>query len=86
MNQMVAFHALMTRFTTEITYEHILRFDMVKTNIGKGYHPATGVFIVPVTGVYVFTWTIQVDANNYHTTQLMKNTEGVDVVHLRLVK
>lgn len=82
MNQIVAFHALMSSNTPDITVEHTLRFDMVKTNIGNGYHPATGVFIVPVTGVYVFTWTIRVDAHNYHTTQLMKNTEGVDVVHL----
>lgn len=35
---------------------HVLIFDVVRTDIGNGYHPSTGVFIVPDTGVYVFIW------------------------------
>jgi hypothetical protein len=46
--------------TPTISEQHLLRFDVVKTNQGNGYHPNTGVFMVPETGIYVFTWTIRV--------------------------
>lgn len=81
-NQIVAFHAYISKHTNEITGDHTLIFDVVKTNEGNSYHPATGVFNVPVTGVYVFTWTIRLSLNSRHSTQLMKNTEEVDVIHL----
>ncbi|VDH90257.1 Hypothetical predicted protein [Mytilus galloprovincialis] len=35
--------------------EQILKFDSVKTNIGRGYDPITGVFIAPKDGTYQFT-------------------------------
>lgn len=68
-NYIVAFYALMSRNTPGITVRNTLRLDMVKTNIENCYHPATGVFIVPGTCMYVFTWTIRVNGYNYHTTQ-----------------
>lgn len=74
MNQIVALHAFMSSNTPDITVEHTLRLDMVKTNIENAYHPATWESIVLVTVIYVFTWTMRMDGNNYHTTQLMKNT------------
>lgn len=81
-NRIVAFHAYISKHTLEITEDYTLIFDVIKTNEGNGYHPATGVFIVPVSGVYVFTWTIRLSLNSRHSTQLMKNTEEVDVIHL----
>lgn len=47
----------------------------MKTNIGNVYHPATDVFIVPESEVYVFTWTIRESGNNHHSTKLMVNTD-----------
>ncbi|XP_071123951.1 complement C1q-like protein 2 [Mytilus edulis] len=38
--------------------EQILKFDSVKTNIGGGYDPITGVFIAPKDGTYQFTGVI----------------------------
>ncbi|XP_061169990.1 complement C1q-like protein 3 [Saccostrea echinata] len=34
----------------------IWKYDQVLTNVGSGYNPATGKFIVPRNGVYLFTW------------------------------
>jgi hypothetical protein len=55
---------------------------VVKTNQGNAYHPTTGVFMVPQTGIYVFTWTIRIDGSRSHSTQLVVNTESVGIVHL----
>lgn len=65
--------------------EHVLVFDVAKTNIGNAYHPNTGVFIVPESGVYVFTWTFRIAGINDHSIQLMVNREDVGSVYLRTI-
>lgn len=72
----------MSKNTPSITLQHPLRFDVVKTNQGNAYHPSTGVFMVPQTGMYVFTWTVRIDGANYHSTELVVNTESMGIVHL----
>ena len=69
---------------SEATPNHILNFDIVKTNAGNGYHPSTGVFIVPESGIYVFSWSFRNGFNHAHSTQLMVNNEEVGLIHLRL--
>lgn len=78
----IAFYAIMSYNTPSITLQHPLRFDVVKTNQGNAYHPTTGVFMVPQRGMYVFTWTVRIYGANYHSTELVLNTEPVGVVHL----
>ncbi|XP_061177073.1 uveal autoantigen with coiled-coil domains and ankyrin repeats-like [Saccostrea echinata] len=78
----IAFYSYMSQKTPTISVQYSLRFDVVKTNVGNGYHSATGVFIVPETGIYVFTWTIRVLGDNYHSTQLMVNTDVLGVIHV----
>ncbi|XP_061176983.1 complement C1q-like protein 2 [Saccostrea echinata] len=78
----IAFYAYMSKNTPIITIQHPLSFDVVKTNLGNGYHSTTGVFMVPESGVYVFTWTIRVRYSSYHSTQLMVNTDELGVVYL----
>ncbi|XP_048732012.2 uncharacterized protein LOC125648967 isoform X2 [Ostrea edulis] len=55
MPEHVAFHAVAYSSTsvTDIIFDHVI------TNIGDGYDNATGVFTVPTTGLYVFSWTIE---------------------------
>lgn len=68
--------------TPSITIQHPLVFDVVKTNNGNGYHPSTGTFIAPETGIYVFTWTIRESASCSHSTQLMVNTSEIGIIHV----
>ncbi|XP_062619916.1 complement C1q-like protein 3 [Saccostrea cucullata] len=77
----VAFYAYMSKHTPTITVQYPLTFDVVKTNIGNGYHSSTGVFIVPETGIYVFTWTIRMYGGYKHSTQLMVNTNEIGIIH-----
>eukprot|EP00105_Crassostrea_gigas_P041565 XP_019925713.1 PREDICTED: complement C1q tumor necrosis factor-related protein 3-like [Crassostrea gigas] len=77
----VAFYAYMsTRLPTPST-EHVLVFDVAKTNIGNAYHPSTGVFMVPESGVYVFTWTFWIGDDRDHSIQLMVNREDVGSIY-----
>ncbi|KAK3098687.1 hypothetical protein FSP39_022020 [Pinctada imbricata] len=65
---------------------HVLVFDVAKTNIGNAYHPHTGVFIVPETGVYVFTWGFYIGGtDNYHSLELVVNAEVWGIVHTHSV-
>ncbi|XP_062596818.1 uncharacterized protein LOC134258306 isoform X1 [Saccostrea cucullata] len=80
----IAFYVYMSRNTGAISGQQILTFDVVKTNVGNGYYYATGIFIVPETGIYVFTWTIRENSTNRHSTQLVKNTDEVGIIHTQV--
>lgn len=79
----VAFYAYMSKSLPAYvaTPQHVLIFDVVKTNVGNAYHSSTGVFEVPESGVYVFIWSFQNGGGAYHSTQLMINSEEWGVVH-----
>ncbi|XP_062613741.1 complement C1q-like protein 2 [Saccostrea cucullata] len=70
----------MSQHTPSILVQFSLRFDVVKINVGNGYHPSTGVFVVLETGIYVFTWTIRIYGNYNHSTQLMVNTKEQGII------
>ncbi|XP_061176927.1 uncharacterized protein LOC133185631 [Saccostrea echinata] len=81
----VAFYAYMsTNLPSNVaTPHHVLIFDHVRTNIGSGYHPSTGVFIAPETGVYVFISSFRNGDGGIHSTQLMINSEEWGITHSR---
>ena len=54
----MAFYAYMSHDESSPSSHHAVIFDHVITNIGGGYNPYTGAFIVPVAGTYVITTTI----------------------------
>ena len=80
----VAFFAQMSSKipASEATGDHIIVFDVVKTNAGNGYHPSTGVFMVPESGIYVFSWSFSYSDRHYHSIQLMVNNNMESVFHL----
>lgn len=76
----VAFYAYLSTILaqTSLGPDHTIKFDVVKTNQGNGYHSGSGVFIAPQTGFYVFTWTIRVgsyghSSPNFHSTEIVIN-------------
>ncbi|XP_062584089.1 complement C1q-like protein 2 [Saccostrea cucullata] len=85
LSKIVAFYAYMSQHTQSISVQYPLRFDVVKTNVGNGYHSPTGIFIVPESGIYVFSWTIRIYGGRRHATQLMVNTDEVGIIHTHLV-
>ena len=52
-----------------------MKFDSVKTNIGGGYDPITGVFIAPNAGTYQFLSVIYSNGNDDVEAQMNKNNE-----------
>lgn len=52
--------------STKVTF----RFEQTYINLGNHYHTENGIFIAPVSGVYMFHWTI-VSGSSDFTTQLM---------------
>ncbi|XP_076151886.1 complement C1q-like protein 2 [Alosa pseudoharengus] len=57
----------------------ILKYDNVITNVGSAYDPSTGIFTVPVKGVYFFTFVLfnPIGHNHASGAKLMKNGEMV---------
>ena len=57
-------------------------FDVVKTNVGSAYHPTTGLFIAPQTGVYVFTWTFRKSGDSANSIKLLINQDEIGSILL----
>lgn len=81
----VAFYAYMSAILPFPSIQHVLVFDVVKTNLGNAYHPTTGVFMVPESGVYVFTWTFRTGNNYDHSIELIINRESFGAIYLHSV-
>ncbi|XP_078313982.1 uncharacterized protein LOC111104290 [Crassostrea virginica] len=81
----VAFFAYFSTHNPPSTHHHILAFDTVITNVGKAYHPHSGTFIAPRTGLYVFTWTIRLWGSSYHTSELLVDNNIVNTIYLNPV-
>ncbi|KAK3105820.1 hypothetical protein FSP39_006406 [Pinctada imbricata] len=70
----VAFYAYMSKPMTGIGDHHPLTFDVVRTNVGNAFHLSTGVFMVPQTGLYVFTWAFRLNIRkSSHSVEIMVN-------------
>lgn len=68
----MAFSLAMTGSTTFNRRETIIYSD-VHLDIGKGYHTGNGIYTVPVSGVYVFTWSTTCDPHDEIITELVVN-------------
>eukprot|EP00918_Siedleckia_nematoides_P035038 GHVU01076143.1.p1 GENE.GHVU01076143.1~~GHVU01076143.1.p1 ORF type:complete len:232 (+),score=28.98 GHVU01076143.1:58-753(+) len=68
-----AFHAAFTPHHTTVTPGAIIPFDNVQYNTGE-YNPSTGVFSCPVTGLYVFYFTVHIVINESGALDLMMDS------------
>lgn len=72
-SSVIAFSAYMSRNEAHVVDHHILTFDTVQINEGNGYNRHTGIFIVPTSGVYDFTYTLMVGNDHEVCTNLLIN-------------
>ena len=66
----IAFYAEMTADFTSKRPGTKLVFDRAFTDVLNAYNNASGVYLVPKTGIYVFTWVAR-EAKSQHSIELM---------------
>lgn len=71
----VAFYAQLTTSESNVGRHHPIVFDHVIINVGNGYSKYTGAFTAPVSGLYVFTFTLYPDRSSYMAVNIFKNSE-----------
>ncbi|XP_048762588.2 complement C1q-like protein 2 [Ostrea edulis] len=67
----VAFSAYKNQTQTGLNKKHIIKFEGTVLNLGHHYHPEDGIFVAPVSGVYLFHWTINNDGDFAYTNILV---------------
>lgn len=68
----VAFHSYLSSTVTIGTQATVV-FNHESLDLGNGYNPSDGIYTVPESGVYVFSWTILCDLHKAFQTQLVVN-------------
>ncbi|XP_062609039.1 complement C1q-like protein 2 isoform X2 [Saccostrea cucullata] len=67
----VSFSAYKNQTQSNLNQRHIIKFEQTILNLGNHYHPEDGIFIAPVSGVYLFHWTITNYKSYAHTNILV---------------
>ncbi|XP_056002065.1 uncharacterized protein LOC130049055 [Ostrea edulis] len=80
--QPIAFYAYMSSTLNNPGGHHTLIFDVTDTNEGNGYYAHLGVFMVPKSGTYFFSWTMSLDSSSYHSTELIVNTQAHGAIYI----
>jgi hypothetical protein len=70
----VAFSAYLSVSEAHPGRHQTIIFDSLLTNVGSHYNQHNGVFTVPKSGSYVFSWRIGCDANEYIFTDIVVNS------------
>ncbi|XP_062572751.1 multimerin-2-like [Saccostrea cucullata] len=78
----VAFQAYMSAGQQTPHGHETIIFETVQLNVGNGYHRASGIFVAPESGLYVFAWSIRLYGNSYHSAQLVVDNQEYDAVYL----
>ena len=77
------FYATLTS-TTQVGVGSIIIFDRVWYNTGE-YSPNSGTFICPVTGVYVFSFTVTTSRDTWSVVDLFIDSTAVATGYVPLV-
>ena len=78
----IGFNARMSG-TNQPTTGQTVPFTIEETDVGNGYDPGTSTYTVPVTGVYDFTWSLNMQVDGIYGTELVINNSVVDEQYLR---
>lgn len=79
----MAFHAVVTDGKHEgLGDDQPIVFDRVRLNLGNGYRPTHGIFVAPMSGVYVFSTSVasRVIVSEEVVASIAKN--GVSLAHI----
>lgn len=74
-DNIVAFYGYLSHGESQPGKQQVLRFDVVKTNVGLAYNKYSGMFTAPVNGVYAFTWAVSTGMHSYIYSQLVINSD-----------
>ncbi|XP_060562508.1 uncharacterized protein LOC132722097 [Ruditapes philippinarum] len=76
-SERIAFHVFFSSSKCFNGHE-IIEYDTEVLDIGNGYNEHDGIYIVPESGIYVFTWTFAADYAEYIVTGIVVNgaTQG----------
>ncbi|VDH94549.1 Hypothetical predicted protein [Mytilus galloprovincialis] len=77
-----AFSAASTK-SQSLQKNEIIKFDKVFTNKQKGYNPSTGIFTVPIAGVYQFSSVVMSADGKYLVATLLLNDTIVSSVYIK---
>jgi hypothetical protein len=76
---MVTFTALLSK-SISLGSKQVIRYDKTITNVGKVYTPSTGIFLVPLSGIYTLSVSMMGHPHNGIHLQLVRN--GNELVRL----
>jgi hypothetical protein len=76
---MVAFTAILSK-SISLGRKQVIRYDKTITNVGEAYTPSTGIFLVPVSGIYTLSVSMMGHPKNGIHLQLVRN--GSELVRL----
>nr|XP_011414239.2 complement C1q-like protein 4 [Crassostrea gigas] len=71
----IAFHVRLTHNIVNLGIHQSIEFDKVLLNDGNGYSIYSGHFVAPVSGLYVFAWTISSGDHHCIVYDVVKNNE-----------
>ncbi|XP_076106988.1 collagen alpha-1(VIII) chain-like isoform X2 [Mytilus galloprovincialis] len=80
----VAFYAQLTSREANVGKHHPIVFDHVTLNVGYGYNKHTGAFTAPVSGIYVFTFTLFLNRGSNMAVNIFKNSEVIAQVYTEM--
>ena len=69
---MVAFTAILSKGIS-LGSNEVVKYDNVITNVGKAYTPSTGIFLVPLSGIYTVSVSMMGHPTNQIHLQLERN-------------
>lgn len=79
-----AFSAALTS-SQSLSAKEIIKFNKVLTNIRNGYNPSTGIFTVPISGVYQFSSVIMSQSGKKIIATLYLNDTRVSSVYIKSI-
>ncbi|KAK3091082.1 hypothetical protein FSP39_017000, partial [Pinctada imbricata] len=71
-NQIAFYAHLSSTHANPAIHQNII-FNRVQLNIGNAYDGNSGIFTVPISGLYVFTWTVISSGHGHIFTDLVVN-------------